>query len=445
MLRHSGAALAAGVLAPAAAVALVLRPSWRIGWRERLGGGWGALENAPAVREDGCDSVADDRVASLGSHASVRDRIWVHAASAGEARAALGLIDRLADRGHELCASAFTVAGRDLLRAERPKLPINLAPLDHLWCVGRALRDVAPSGLVLIETEIWPGWLAECRRRDIPVVVASGRISDRAFPRYQQFARWLRPAFAGLSAVAARTQQDAERFVALGVPEARVSVTGDLKSSETRPDALASDLARRLQGLPAVVFGSTHSGEDIAALSFLAAAEAADHPVLAIVAPRHLSRVDAVVEQIERAGRTAVLRTQLATHELPLGAVLVLDSIGELAALYGVATLAFVGGTLVEIGGHNLLEPLRAGCPVVCGPHTENVREVVAAMQRSGAGRSVRNADEVAHGLVALLSDPAQLDRARTAAREVARRDAGSAERIADLIEATFAGASFSS
>jgi 3-deoxy-D-manno-octulosonic-acid transferase len=379
LLRHGLALLVAVVGLPLLGVALVLRPGWRVGLGERLGG----VER----REPGS--------------------VWVHAASVGEALAALRLIERLRASGCRVFASVSTHAGKEVMRGALPDLPCVLAPLDHPWCVSRALARVRPEILVLVETELWPSWISAARRRGVPVVVTSGRLSDRAFGRYRRLLWLMGRTLRRLDAVGARTQVDAERFIALGVPSERVSVTGDLKLEPgERAAHLATDLVHALSEVAVFIAGSTHEGEEDAALHALSHCEAEGFSMALVLAPRHMERADAVEREIRASGRQLYRRTALQGQVLACGDVLLLDTLGELAALYAAAAVSFVGGSLVPIGGHNILEPVLAGCPVLYGPHLENVRASVELLEESGAGRRVADAKELAYAVQEALADP---------------------------------------
>jgi 3-deoxy-D-manno-octulosonic-acid transferase len=408
VLAHSGAALAALLGAPVALVGLVVRPAWREGWRERLGA-------APRL-EPGA--------------------VWVHGASVGESLAALPLHDALRARGFATLASTTTVTGRAVLRQRRGELPVALAPLDHPWCTARALDRARPRALVLVETELWPSLTAAAARRGVPVVAVSARLSDRSFPRYRRLAFALRPTLRRLAAVGARSREDAERFVELGVPAARVEVTGDLKLEPPRePAPLAGDLAAFLADRPLFVAGSTHPGEEAAALAALAALEVAEPGAALALAPRHPDRFDAVERQVRDAGRRLHRRSRLAVGaRLGAGEVLLLDTLGELAAVYRLARVAFVGGSLAPVGGHNVLEPVAAGAPVLFGPHTENARAGVELVLAADAGRRVADASELARDLVAAWG-PREVLRARAErGRTELERHRGASQRSADLV-----------
>jgi len=406
---HAVAALAAVALAPVAAGVLALRPAWRIGLRERLG----ALPGQPP------------------------GAVWVHGASVGEILAASRLVDRLHRGGRAVVSSTVTLAGREVMRRARPEIPCHLAPIDHPWCVESALGRVHPAALVLIETELWPSWLAAAERRHIPVALVSGRVSDHSYPRYQRLQRIIGPALRRIAAIGARTAADAERFEALGAPRQRIRVTGDLKLEPAEePAALPADLARVLAGTPLFVAGSTHPGEEQAALSALARCERERLPAALVLAPRHLERTAEVVRLVRAGGRSVRRRSALGTEPLRAGEVLVLDSVGELAPVYARAQVAFVGGTLAPIGGHNLLEPVFVGRPVLFGPHTGNARQAVEILEASGAGLAVADADALAEALVARLRDPEDARRRGEEGQRALALHRGSAERAARLIEA---------
>ncbi len=407
VFRHSAAALSAALAAPVAAGALALRPRWRAGWRERIGAG-------PIAA----------------------DALWIHAASVGEVSASARLVELLRAHGRAVMLSTTSPTGRALCAQLHPGVAHRLAPLDHPWCVDAVMRRARPRALVLVETELWPVWIAACERRGVPVVVVSGRISDRSLPRYRWLGPWLANAFARLSAIGARTEQDRDRFVALGADPARVRVTGDLKLDPPDiPRQLAPDLEAWLGDAPLVVAGSTHPGEEEALLAAQRAWEHAGQRAALILAPRHPQRAAEVVALAQRAGRRALLRSDRGDEVLAAGDVGVLDTIGELSALYARAAIAYVGGTLVPIGGHNVLEPVAAGTPVVYGGQIANARHAAELLESLGAGERVADAAALADALTAALAAP-DAARARGAAgRAALAAHRGSSERSAALIE----------
>ncbi len=405
---HSAAALSAALALPVGAGLLALRPRWRVGLRERLG------------------------LAPLPTPGAV----WVHGASVGEILAASRLVDHLQKRGHAVVTSTVTLSGRQVMRRSRPEVPCHLAPLDHPWCVEVALARAAPSALVLIESELWPSWIAAARRRGVPVALVSGRVSDRTYPRYRRLRFAVGPTLRRLSAIGARTPVDRDRLLALGAPPARVSVTGDLKlERDDVPRPLAADLERALRGRSLFVAGSTHAGEEGAALAALAELERQGLRAALVLAPRHPERAAEVTRGVRRAGRRVRRRSALGDEPIADGEVLVLDSVGELPAVYARADVAFVGGSLVPRGGHNVLEPALAGRPVLYGRYTANVRHAIEILAPCGAGRRVDDARALGAAVAQLLRDPAAARRRGEAGRDALARHRGSAERVADLIE----------
>jgi 3-deoxy-D-manno-octulosonic-acid transferase len=407
-LAHAFAALSALLAIPLGAAALLVRPRWWDGLSARLGF-W------PRMPGGG---------------------VWIHAAAVGEILAASRLVDLVGRSGRPLCTSTRTLPGRAAMRRWRPDLPCHLAPIDHPWCAEAALARVAPSVLVLVETELWPSWIAAAHRRHIPVVLVSGRLSDRSFPRYRRLAPIFAPTLRRLHAVGARTELDAERFRALGVPADRVVVMGDLKLDvETKPPSLAPDLAALLGDVPLLVAGSTHAGEERAALDALDAAERAGLSPALVIAPRHPPRAGEVERLARRRGHPTRRRTRPGDAALAPGEVLVLDTVGELAALYARAAAAFVGGSLVPVGGHNVLEPAQAGRPVLFGPHTANVRHAVEILEGCGAGRRVDGPGELARAAVELLRDPAAAVARGERGRRALEDHRGAAQRALALVE----------
>jgi 3-deoxy-D-manno-octulosonic-acid transferase len=412
-LAHSLAALSAVTAAPFLLGAMALRRDLRVGLRQRLG-----LLRPPGP-----------------------GRVWVHGSSVGEALAALRLVDALRASGRPVFASASTPTGRQLMRAAMPELPCALAPLDHPWCVESALARVEPDLLALVETELWPSWIAAAKRRGIPVVIVSGRLSDRSLPRYRRLHRFLAPTLRRLDAVGARSELDAARFVELGVPEERVCVTGDLKLEPPEGvAALATDLVRALSEVPVIVAGSTHPGEEEIVLRALSACEEAGLSAALVIAPRHPQRAHPLERELRAAGRRTRRRSALEGPPLAAGEVLLLDTLGELPAVYAAASFAFVGGSLVPVGGHNLIEPIFAGCPVAFGPHVHNVRVHAELARASGAGVCVANAGELTRAMLDALRDPEARRRQVASGQRALAAHRGTARRTSHLIDDVLVG-----
>jgi 3-deoxy-D-manno-octulosonic-acid transferase len=359
-----------------------------------------------------------------------RTDIWLHAASVGEAEAVAPLVPELARRGLSVVATTQTVTGRDRLRRLCPGLLVRLAPIDFGPLVRRSFTRVAPRVLVLVETELWPNLVLEGRRAGAAVVLVSGRVSDRSFPRYRRAARLLRPILHGLAAVGARSAEDGRRFVALGLPPDRLTVVGDLKLDRPAPPSPTQELCVAVGPGPILLAGSTHPGEEVALLDAWARLRARTASKLRLVlAPRHVERSAAVLELVRGRGTEAALRT----HGAAAADVVVLDTIGELASLYSVADVVFCGGSLVPIGGHNLLEPVRAGKVVVHGPHVENQRTQVEVLRPLGVLHPVADASELDATLQRLWKDKDRNEPAR-AAIAVLDGHRGAGARTLDLI-----------
>ena len=294
---------------------------------------------------------------------------------------------------------------------------------------------------MLIETELWPSWIAACARHGIPVVVASGRLSDRSFPRYRRLAPLLGPTLRRIAAVGARTELDAERFVRLGVPEARVRVTGDLKLDPAGekpalgPGARAGAVRRDRSssaGAPIAAKRKRCCGRSPRRRSAGAPSSWSSRRVMSRAGPS--SRGSAA-----RTVAGSILRSRLENRPLEPGEVLILDTYGELAATYAAGSLAFVGGTLVPVGGHNVSEPVHAGCPVLYGPHFANVRKIVEILEADGAGRCVATPDALVEAVVAGLFELEDGRRRGEAGRLTLERHRGSVERTHQLILETLA------
>ncbi len=362
--------------------------------------------------------------------------IWIHAVSVGEFLSSITLAKRLkqAHPGRPLVVSTTTITGQ-LLARERMEFAdaIFYFPLDWTFCVRRVLRAVRPSLVVVLETEIWPNFLRAARRQDIPVLFVGGRISDRSFARYQRYLSkfgfflrpFLRTALGHASAFLMQSEKDAGRIRALGAPAERVSVSGNLKYDMELPAAtpLSSWLeaeARRQGRSPIVVAGSVVAAEEPLALIAFGVLQG-EHPnALLVLAPRKPERFEAAAEFIHESRRKFIRRSQLSIPVHSQGAaapssngsipadvtVILLDTIGELASLYRLADGAFVGGSLVPSGGHNILEPAAFGKIPVFGPSMENFAEIAARFVTADAAIQVESPEDAGVAWIELLRNP---------------------------------------
>lgn len=339
-----------------------------------------------------------------------RDVIWVHAVSVGEVLSAVQLIRELKQAlpGVVVAVSTTTETGQRLAKARLPRAPVFYLPLDFRFAVRRYLRVLRPKMLVLMESELWPRLIDECAKSGIPMVVANARVSDRSFPRYIRLRRLWRPFLEKISLLLAQSEETAERLVRMGAPSGRVEVMGNLKYDVRAGEASA--MTRRIGSLLVetrlVVAGSTLAGEDEVLLAAWPTIQKAVPDVALLIAPRHPDRFDEVSGLIRASGYPFFRCSQLqhATEPIFGGTILLLDTIGDLASMYGIAAVAFVGGSLVPKGGHNPLEPAQFAVPVVIGPSYENFRDVVEGMRESDAIRIVGR-ERLAETLIALLRD----------------------------------------
>ncbi len=367
-----------------------------------------------------------------------RPTVWVHAVSVGEVLAASGLVPELRARlpQRRVVISTTTATGQKLARERFGAENVFYFPLDVRFAVRSWLRALRPELVVLAETEFWPNFLHLARTSGACIAVVNARISDRSRPRYRRIRGIMASVLANIDLFLAQSEEDRRRLVEIGARPERVQVSGNLKF-DVRPatmppivEALRSAVAHAGLG-PVVVCGSTVEGEESLLVPALRAVLQSWPKALVILAPRHPERFEQVARLLVSSGLRFWRRSGWnAVGEAPplAGGVFLLDSIGELAWTYTLANVAFVGGSLVPRGGHNVLEAAQAGAAVLVGPHTENFRDIITLFRRADALR-VASADEIGPAMIALLED----DAARTAlthrAAEVLRAHSGASER----------------
>ncbi|HVC01007.1 MAG TPA: lipid IV(A) 3-deoxy-D-manno-octulosonic acid transferase [Steroidobacteraceae bacterium] len=374
--------------------------------------------------------------------------LWLHAVSLGEVSAAAALVRDLRERHPRLPLVVTSATPTGLAKARSAfgeTADVRYLPYDTPAAVARFLANVDPAVAIIMETELWPNLFAECARRRLPVVLANARLSSRSAARYRCCGTLFRGLFTAFVTVAAQTPEDAERFRQIGADPARLHVLGNVKFDLQ----IGADVAGRARALrnaylgdrPTWIAGSTHAGEETAIASAHRALRAAVPGALLILAPRHPNRFDAVAALMGREGLGCVRRGTGAP--LPADApVLLLDTVGELLLFYATADVAFVGGSLVPIGGHNLLEPAALGVPVLTGPSNENGREIAALLTAAGAALIVADADELAANLIRLFAEPAARARIGAAARDLVRAQRGNVARLIRLIDPLIEAAS---
>lgn len=391
-------------------------PAWRRRWRERLG----------AVGPVGTDQTL----------------LWLHTASVGEVLAAQPLIRALEQEPDvALLVTTTTPTGSErVVSLFGDRVHHTYAPIDLPGAVNRFLQAVQPRMLLMMETELWPNLIAACHRREIPTLLVNGRLSERSARGYGRFSALTRPMLRQLTEAGIQNRADAERFQQLGLRPEATHITGNIKFDLTLDDSVRQQAAALRQqwrpepGRPIWIAASTHRGEDEVILDAFAQvrAQMATNPLLVLV-PRHPERFDSVVELSRERGFEVARRSE----DSAVGAevsVLVGDVMGELLAMYGASDLAFVGGSLIPNGGHNLVEAAAWGLPLLSGPSQFNFAEVSKLLSDAGALKTVGNAGELAQAVIELL-DLDELRSARGhAAREVAEANRGALEKTLSLV-----------
>lgn len=368
--------------------------------------------------------------------------IWVHAVSVGEVQAAAVLIEALRERRPqlEITLSCATPTARARGRALLAGVDVRYAPYDLPGSVRRSLKALRPRMLIVLETELWPNLLHEAQAAGVPTLIASARVSAKSARIYQRLPGLLHATLAGGVWVAAQTDADAQRFAALGVPAARLAVVGNIKFDRRLPPGLsqrgASLRARYAAGRPVWVAGSTHAGEERIVLEAHGRLCQRRPAALLILAPRHPQRFEAAAAAVAARGLSCIRRSVAAAA----GGdgdyqVLLLDTLGELAEFYAAGDVAFVGGSLVAVGGHNLLEPAALAMPVLSGPEQFNSPEVARVLSEQGALTIVHDAADLAAAVERLLTDPQSRAAQGAAGRAAIAANRGALERVLGLID----------
>jgi 3-deoxy-D-manno-octulosonic-acid transferase len=371
-----------------------------------------------------------------------RGPLWLHAVSVGEAVVGSVLISRLLARrpGLPLVVSSVTPTGRKVSLDRIPQADAHIYfPLDFPGPVTRAIAAVGPRLVLLTEGEIWPNFLEACDRRSIPVLLINGRVSHRSFRRCQIVRPLYRRVLARITLFCMQGEVDAARILALGAEPGRVIVTGNIKyddegTTDQVPARIAA-VARIVNGRPVWIAGSTHRGEEGPVLAAFREVKRAAPDSVLVLAPRHPERVPEVETALREAGFAFVRQSELTEAATGLPPVILVDTVGELSHLYSLATVAFVGGSLVPAGGHNILEPARYRRPILFGPHMHNFAEVAESFMREGMPHEVQDSSDLASRVLGLIRDRDMAGRMGEAAYRVLTRNRGAAERTVALIE----------
>jgi 3-deoxy-D-manno-octulosonic-acid transferase len=366
--------------------------------------------------------------------------IWVHAVSVGEVIAVTGLIFELRGRfpQHRIVVSTTTATGQKIARERFGEDSVFYFPLDLPFAIRPYLRELRPELIVLAETEFWPNFLRLAHLSGAKIAVVNARISDRSLPGYKRFRGTMTSILRDVDLFLAQTDEDARRLEAIGAPRDRIEISGNLKFDTPipSPPAIVDNLRLALKGAnagPVLVCGSTMDGEESLLLQAFENILAGYPRAVMILAPRHPERFSEVAELLRKLNVRCWSRSQWKGEPIS-GGVLLLDSIGELAALYSLADVAFVGGSLVPKGGHNIIEPAQYGVPIVVGNHTENFRDIVGLFQSRDAVRIVGLA-ELPLVFMELLSNDAERAALGRRAAETLRSQMGATRRTIEALQ----------
>ena len=373
---------------------------------------------------------------------STADFIWLHAVSVGETLAAVPLVKTLQEKypQHRLMVTCMTPTGSERIKAAfGDSVDHSYMPYDTPDAVARFLNRLKPKMLIIMETELWPNTIAACQSRDIPVILANGRLSARSAAAYQSISSLVQPMLSGISAVAAQHKDDGDRFIRLGLPPSALEVTGNIKF-DLSLDRDVQDRAAVLSeqwhcgnNRPVFLAASTHRGEDeIILQSFGQIKQQIDNALLVLV-PRHPERFNQVGELCTSAGFTLARRS--AGDKVEAADVLLGDTMGELMVFFGACDVAFVGGSLVATGGHNMIEPAAWGVPVLTGPHLFNFTEASQLLLAADGMLVCNDAAELAEQCISLMGNKGRRQEVGNAARLVAEANRGALDKLMSVID----------
>jgi 3-deoxy-D-manno-octulosonic-acid transferase len=380
------------------------------------------------------------------------ESIWIHAVSVGEVLTARAILPQLRERHPRLriFLSTTTMTGQQIARTNVQFVDeVFYFPFDFGFIVNRTLRLVKPRLFIMMETEIWPNLLRACHRTGVRTALVNGRISSRSYPRYRLAPWFFRRVLGHIDRCCMQSEESARRIIDIGADRDRVVVTGSLKfDSLERPSAAPEAGQYRMSGAPRVlryfrmapdrpviVAASTLKGEEEPVLEAFQRIRTSMPNALLIIAPRKPERFDDVERLTRRSGWNVARRSELRVDAEPQNDVVILDSIGELAQLFQAATVVFVGGSLVDAGGHNILEPAVFGKPIVFGPYMSNFAEIARTFLDSGAAIQVRGPRELELALVDLLGDPVRRASLGAAARALVEANRGARARTLAVLD----------
>jgi 3-deoxy-D-manno-octulosonic-acid transferase len=377
-----------------------------------------------------------------GTARAAGNTIWIHAVSVGEVQAAVPLVEALIERFPKIPVAVTTMSPTGSARARvlfGDRVLHSYAPYDLPGAVGRFFDRFRPRIAIIMETELWPNLYHECGRRGIPLVLASARISPRSMGRYRVLVGLFRETLSHGIVIAAQSRRDADRFIQLGAPPERTHVVGTLKFDQPLPSGEArwghGFRDTHWPGRAVWIAASTHPGEEQAVIEIQRRLNARGGNQVLLLAPRHPERCDSVEEMLVGTGLKFCRRSRCEPAEVRPCDVYLIDTLGELNAFYGCADVAFVGGSLVPIGGHNLLEPASHGVPIITGPYNFNSEDVLELLEAEGAAEVVGDAERLGLRIASLLGDPAERARRGECGRRVVAANRGAVGRLLEFLQ----------
>jgi 3-deoxy-D-manno-octulosonic-acid transferase len=373
--------------------------------------------------------------------------VWIHAVSVGEVQAAVPLVRALRSGGRDLriVVTTTTPTGQERVRQALGNSVLHrYAPYDLPASVRRFLARVHPQLVIIMETELWPNILHQCSRQRIPVLLANARLSERSAASYRRVASTARQMLASVSCIAAQTRQDAARLVSLGARPERVRVTGNTKFDVRLPASLGEEaqVLRRCFGVDRGVWiaASTHDGEEQQVLQAFETVREALPDSLLVLVPRHPDRAASVAALARKSGHVTVTRSESPASCVD-ASIFIGDTLGELPLFYAASDVAFVGGSLVQEGGHNMLEPAALGVPVIFGPYVHDVVEISERLTQAGAGRKVNDMGELGAAVVEYMQDANLRHLAGQRGRKFVEENRGALTLVMELVDELMAPA----
>jgi 3-deoxy-D-manno-octulosonic-acid transferase len=377
-----------------------------------------------------------------------RRPIWLHAISVGEILSAVPLAQSLKNRfpDHPLVVSASTHTGLEIAKKRLSNIceAIFLFPYDFIWSVKKMIHGIDPAIFILFESDIWPNFLFEMKKRGTPALFVNGRISPRSFKRYKKISFFMARVLSNFSSLCIQTQKDADRFATIGAPQERIKVTGNIKFDlppEIVPDIERIKLKKSLgiaESSPVLLAGSTHTGEEKLLTPCLKALKQRFPELVILIVPRHPERAASIKRLLGEAGLASTLKTALkprpGEHNNDPG-IIIVDTIGELRRLYAIADTVFVGGSLIKHGGHNPIEPAMFRKPILFGPHMHNFEWIANNLVRSKGAIMVKDITDFLKAAIRFLTDPKEAKTVGEEAYSVLQNNRGALEKTLRVIE----------